>query len=157
LLSHVDTGINLGWGGFTIRPFDSFDYITQTENGFTETGAGVYNLRVKKSNAILLRNELGVQLASCFCFGFSKWTISPKISWVREVRVKGGGYTSSFAGTNLDFSSTGYFPNRSLISPGVLVTGSVWQDLLTFSLYYNGEFGEKYNDHNYGGQIRFGF
>ncbi|MBS0628311.1 MAG: autotransporter domain-containing protein, partial [Verrucomicrobia bacterium] len=46
LLSHADTGINLGWGGFTIRPFNSYDYITQTENAYTETGAGDLNLSI---------------------------------------------------------------------------------------------------------------
>jgi uncharacterized protein with beta-barrel porin domain len=157
LLSHADTGINLGYRGFTVRPFDSFDYITQTEGDFTETGAGDYNLHVKKSNAILVRNELGVQFAGCLCFQASRWTISPKFSWVREVRIRGSGYTSQFDGTDVLFQSTGYFPNRSLFSPGVLVTGLVWQDKLAIDLYYNGEFCHKYSDHNYGGQVRFRF
>jgi uncharacterized protein with beta-barrel porin domain len=157
LLSHADTGINLGYGGFTVRPFDSFDYITQTENSFTESGAGVYNLHVRKNNAIMLRNELGLQFAGCLCFDSSRWTISPKFSWVREVRIKGEGYTSEFAGTDVLFQSTGYFPDRSLFSPGVLVSGLMWEDRLALDLYYNGEFKHKYSDHNYGGQIRFGF
>jgi uncharacterized protein with beta-barrel porin domain len=157
LLSHADTGINLGYGGFTLRPFDSFDYIVQTEGSFTETGAGVYNLHVQKTHAIMLRNELGLQLAGCVCFNNSRWTIAPKISWVREVRIQGEGYTVAFAGTDVSFQIQGYFPDRSLISPGVMVTGLIWEDRLAFDLYYNGEFGHKYTDHNYGGQIRFGF
>ncbi|MBX9923278.1 MAG: hypothetical protein K2Y01_04125 [Rhabdochlamydiaceae bacterium] len=40
ILSHLDTGINLNFHAITVRPFDSFDYISQTENSFTETGAG---------------------------------------------------------------------------------------------------------------------
>lgn len=157
LLSHLDTGLNFGVKGISIRPFDSFDYICQRESGFKETGASVYNLKVKKTNAIMLRNELGLQLASCFCLENSRWTLSPKISWVREVRVEGSSYTAEFAGTDVPFSVTGYFPNRSLISPGVMLTGAMWKDRLTLDLYYNGEFGQQYSDHNYGGQIRFGF
>lgn len=81
LLSHVDTSINLGYGRFSINPFDSFDYIIQTENCFTEKGAGVYNLHVKKSNANMLRNELGLEFAGCSCFESSRWMISSKVSW----------------------------------------------------------------------------
>ena len=33
LLSHLDTGANLGWGRFSLKPFDSFDYIEQKERG----------------------------------------------------------------------------------------------------------------------------
>ena len=157
LLSHLDTGLNFGIPGFTIRPFDAFDYVTQTENGYTETGAGVYNLNTDKVNSIMLRNELGLQFAGCLCFSTSKWTISPKISWVREVRIKGATYKSEFVNTDVPFVVTGYFPDRSLVSPGVMVSGLMLKDLLALDLYYNGEFGNKYSDHNYGGQIRFGF
>ncbi len=157
ILSHLDTGINLGWKGFTVRPFDSFDYISQTENGFTETGANILDLTVKKNTAILLRNELGFNFSKCFCIKGSQWTISPKISWVREVRVRGSQYTAEFVGTEVPFTVTGYFPDRSLVSPGVSLTGNMLSDLLTLEIYYEGEFKGNYSDHSYGGQIRFGF
>ena len=167
LLSHADTGINIGVGSlgrvnFTIRPFDSFDYISQTENSFKEKGAssselGNLNLFVHKNNMVMLRNELGINFASCFCVRGSKWTISPKISWVREVRIKGAQLTANFVGRDEAFTVTGYFPDRSLVSPGVSITGNMMEDLLTISLYYNGEFKGNYSDHSYGGQVRFGF
>ncbi len=157
LLSHADTGINLGWGGFTIRPFDSFDYITQTENGYTETGAGVLDLSIKKNNAIMLRNELGLNFAHCLCVKGVKLMISPKISWVREVRIKGAQTTANFVNSTESFTVTGYFPNRSLVSPGVSLTGTAWQERSTLELYYNGEFKGNYSDHSYGGQVRVGF
>jgi autotransporter-associated beta strand protein len=157
ILSHLDAGINCGVRGVSIRPFNAFDYISQTEEGFTEEGADALSLYVHGTNAIMLRNELGLQLASCFCFNSSKWTVSPKISWVREVRVKGSEYTANFLNTDVPFTVTGYFPDRSLVSPGIMVTGVMWNDRLSLDLYYNGEFGQKYTDHNYGGQIRVGF
>jgi outer membrane autotransporter protein len=157
LLVNANVGLNLGLKGFTIRPFDSFNYIAQKENGFTETGAGAYNLSVQSSNAILLRNELGLQFAGCLCFSASKWTLSPKISWIRECRIKGETYTSEFATTSVHFVTTGYFPDRSLYSPGVMVTGSLFQDRLSLELYYNGVYGKQYSDNTYGGQVRFGF
>lgn len=95
LLSHADTGVNLGWKGLTFRPFDAFDLIAQSEDGFTESGAGIYNLHVDSSSAMMLRNELGMQFAGCLCFGSSRWTIAPKFSWVLETRTKGKGIKSS--------------------------------------------------------------
>ena len=157
LLSHLDTGINLGWGWFSLKPFDSFDYIAQKERGFTERGAGALDLSVKKSNAILIRNELGLNFAGCFCTSGSKWVISPKISWVREVRVKGSSYTAEFKDTDVPFTVIGYFPDRSLVSPGVNVTGTMLEDRLTLTAYYNGEIRGNYNNHSYGGEVRFGF
>jgi uncharacterized protein with beta-barrel porin domain len=136
---------------------DSFDYITQTENSYTETGVGSLDLSVKKSNMIMLRNELGLNFAGCFCFRASKWTVFPKISWVREVRVKEKTLTANFINTDDSFTVTGYFPDRSLVSPGVKLQGSMWDDLLTVSIYYNGQFNGQYSDHNYGAQVRVGF
>ena len=157
LLSHLDTGIQFSFGGFTLRPFDSFDYVAQSEGSFTEAGGGGLDLKVDKSNAILLRNELGLQLVYCLLAHQKTWTISPKLSWVREVRVKGSSYTASFVEEDIPFQVTGYFPDRSLFSPGLIVSGNFFDDLLSVNLYYEGEFGNKYNDHNFGGQVRFGF
>ncbi len=42
-------------------------------------------------------------------------------------------------------------------TPGVSITGNMLNDLLTLTLYYNGEFKGNYSDHSYGGEIRFGF
>jgi uncharacterized protein with beta-barrel porin domain len=153
----VDTGLNFGGKGWTLRPFDSLDYITQTEQKFTESGAGALNLSVQKSNAILLSNELGLQIAGCFCWKETTWTFAPKISWVREVRVHGKNYTAQFEGTDASFVVTGYFPDRSLVSPGILISGTMLQGLLHLDLYYNGEFGQKFSDHSFGGEVRFGF
>ena len=105
----------------------------------------------------MLRNELGINFASCLCFANGQWTISPKISWVREVRVKGASTQVEFEGTNATGYVEGYFPTRSLVSPGVSITGNFLNDLLTVSLYYNGEYQGNYSDYSYGGQIRFGF
>ncbi len=157
LLSHLDTGFNFGFSSFTIRPFDSLDYIVQKENGYREQGAGPYNLKVKESNSILLRNELGLQLSGCLAAWTSRWSLAPKFSWVREMRFKGAHYTSQFVGTNTSFTVTGYFPSRNLFSPGVLLSGQFCRDHLVMDLYYVGEFGGGYSDHTYGGQLRFGF
>ncbi len=157
LLSHADTGINLDYLGFTIRPFDSFDYVAQTERGYQEHNAGAWELTVSRKNEIMLRNELGLQFAKCLCFCSSKWIFSPKISWVREVRVKGDTITMHFTDATDTFFSEGYFPDRSLVAPGLAVTGLMLEDSLKFDLYYNGEFKGNYSSNNVGGQVTYSF
>ena len=160
ILTHADTGVNLVFGGFTIRPFDSLDYIAGAETGYTETEAGEWDLTVARKNAILLRNELGLKLAASFCHHRMRWTIEPKAGWIREVRIKGGDFVSSFAEAekaDAPFVVTGYFPDRSLFSPGVSITGSTLCDRLQVRVFDNGVFGGGYEDHAYGGDIRFGF
>jgi autotransporter-associated beta strand protein len=157
LISHVDAGFNLAYRQVTIRPFDSFDWILQKEKGFTETGAGEYDLSVSKVNASMLRNELGLNFAACQCFDRGRATIDAKIGWVREVRIKGEETTSSFAGTDVPFDVIGYFPNRNLVSAGVAVSAVALKDLLDVSVYYNGVFGHKYMDNGFGAKLSFGF
>lgn len=157
LLSHADTGINIRLGYFTLRTFDSLDYLTQTENAYTESGAGEWNLSVRKNNAILLRNELGLEFAGCHSMTYGIWSIAPKFSWVREVRVRGGSSQEGFEGTDAFFTVTGYFPCRSLFSPGLRVTGDFLDSRLGFSLYYNGEFGSGYSANQYGGSVSVNF
>ena len=83
--------------------------------------------------------------------------ISPKISWVREVRIKGAQSTVKFADTDASFTVTGLFPDRSLVAPGVSLTATSLKERLTVEVYYNGEFNGNYSDHSYGGQVRVGF
>ena len=158
VLTHADTGLNLSIGGFTIRPFDSFDYISQTQTSFHEKGPSDLDIKVHSQNSIMIRNELGINFSSCFCGFGAQWTVSPKISWVREVRVKGKTISASLANSSSSsYTLSGYFPTRSLVSPGVTIQGNFFDDFITVGLYYNGEFQGNYSDHSYGGQLRIGF
>ncbi|MBM3208355.1 MAG: autotransporter outer membrane beta-barrel domain-containing protein, partial [Chlamydiae bacterium] len=155
--SQFNLGVNLTFLGIQVRPYNSFNYISQIENGFTEYGAGAYDLRVKKNNSIIVRNELGLQLASCLCFGGSSWSIAPQLSWVREVRIKGKDYKARFNDTQKTFILTGYFPDRNLVSPGFFLSKMFWQNRVSLDLYYKGEFGSKYTNNSFGAELRLGF
>ncbi len=157
LLAHFDTGLNFNLFGLTVRPFDSFDYMTQVERGYAEHNAGEWDLTVTRKNAIMMRNELGLQFAKCYCLCSSRWTVSPKFSWVREVRVKGQTFNVNFTQGGTPFVIHGYFPDRNLFVPGLAVTGFMLEDSLVFDLYYNGEFGGGYSSNSFGGQIGYSF
>lgn len=157
LISHLDTGLNFQYQQFTIRPFDSLDWIVQKEGGFTESNAGEYDLTVMKSHANMLRNELGINFAACRCFQGNKATFDTKFGWVHEARMSGKNSESEFAGTDVPFTTVGYFPNRNLFSFGASITAVALKDRLTCTIYYDGAYGHKYMDNGIGGQVNFGF
>jgi outer membrane autotransporter protein len=81
LISHLDVGCNLSLGKFTIRPFDSLDWIIQNEDAYAESGAGVYNLSTQKMHASMVRNELGLNFAACGCFTRTKLNFDTSLAW----------------------------------------------------------------------------
>jgi outer membrane autotransporter protein len=160
VLSHLDTGLNFGIKGFTVRPFDAFDYITQTEHKYNESGAGAFDLAVLEKKFNMYRNELGLSFARCFNLDpDNKITVDAKLSWVYEKRIKGKATTASFLGTTLakspKFTVHGYYTNRSFISPGLTI--SYDNDLVDLSAYYDGQFGTKYRNQNVGLEAGFSF
>ena len=174
IITHFDTGLNIDVRKFTIRPFESLDWIVQDEDSFTERDAGIYDLSVKNTSANMIRNELGVNLASCGYISTAKLTLDAKFSWIREARMKGKNTQSEFVGTEVPFTVIGYTPSRSLFSFGTSLTAAIlqkfvpcdenakdkgWakQDQLTLTVYYNGAFGPGYSDNTVGGQLNFGF
>jgi len=157
ILAHIDTGINWNIHGWTIRPFDAVDYVASRASGFTETNAGDYDLIVNPSNSSLFRNELGLEFSYCLCVHEYRWMISPKVSWVREIRSSGTTYTATFVRTDVPFTVTGYLPTRNLLASGGVLTGTLGNDHVLWSLFYNGTFGASYSDHNYGGELQFRF
>lgn len=157
ILSHFDTGLNFNYFGFTVRPFDSFDYLSQIERGYAEHNAGEWELTVTRKNAMMIRNEIGLQFSKCLCFCSSKWLFTPKVSWIREVRIKGATFNVSFTQGGSPFVIHGYFPDRSLVAPGLAITGYMLNGSLLFDLYYNGEFKGDYSSNSYGGQVGYSF
>ncbi len=71
VLTHLDTGVNIRALKMTIRPFDSFDYITQQEQSFKEHGGGMTNLSVQGKTLRMVRNELGINFGKCVSLGRS--------------------------------------------------------------------------------------
>ncbi len=157
LISTLDLGLTFNWQGFTVSPFDTFDYITQSEHKFTEHHAGVYDLKIRKSHALMLRNELGLNVSRCECSHNIRWILDGKISWVREVRIHSGHFTSTFVGTDVPFTVTGYMPDRSLVSPGASLTAFLCEYNISLNIYYNGLYGEDYTDSTVGADVSFNF
>ncbi len=64
--------------------------------------------------------------------------IEGKVSWVREERLEGRYYIAQFIEVNRDnFTVTGLYPSRNLLSLGGGVTFQKMPDRLSLGLYYD--------------------
>jgi fibronectin-binding autotransporter adhesin len=158
-LAHLDFGWNFSFKGYTLRPFESADYILQHENRFHEHGAGVLDLKIRSTAPQLFRNELGLGFAKCFSISKRNTLMADiKLAWVLEERFNGTNFVSSFEGMeNETFTTAGYFPNRSLFSPGASLTANFCDDRAQISLNYDAEFCPSYFDQAFQAQISFKF
>ena len=159
LLSHLDAGLNLDCKWFTLRPFESLEYIIQHEKNFSEEGAGVLNLDIQKTNPQIFRNELGINFARCFNISKkSRLLADLKLSWVNESRLKGTLFTSSFTSFDyLTFQTAGYYPNRNFFAPGATLTANFANDTAYITVTYDAEIGHHYLDQRTGAQFGFRF
>jgi fibronectin-binding autotransporter adhesin len=153
---HIDGGFIIDqWKVLEIRPFLSFDYQFLHEDGFKEKGAQSINLKVRASDASMLRSEAGINLSRCFRVSHGKWIPQVRFSAVRENRFSGRSYRSNFVGQPGSFVVRGLYPTRTLFSPGAGLTGTFFDEELSLSLYYDGEFGDGYSDQT--GRAEFSF
>jgi uncharacterized protein with beta-barrel porin domain len=144
---HLDGGYIIDqWKVLEIRPFISFDYLFLHENAFKEKGARSLNLEVRKSDSTMLRSEAGVNLARCFRIKYGVWIPQARFSVMRENRFSGKYYRSNFVDQPSSFVVKGLYPNRTLYSPGAGLTGAFYDDRISVSFYYDGEFGDGYSD-----------
>lgn len=154
-LAHLDLGWNFSFNEYRLRLFDSVDYILQHENRFQEENGGVFNLNVRFTAPQMVRNELGLNFAKCFKVSKRNTLLADiKLSWVLEERFNGENFVSNFDDVdNLVFTSEGYFPNRSLFSPGASITANFCEDRVYITASYDAEIGNQYNDQVFSGQI----
>lgn len=157
--AHTDhNGWNLDWhmdGGFIIdqwkvvefRPFISLDFSYMHEDSFTEHGAKSLNLNVRHSTYTMLRSEGGLTMARCFKAKHSVWIPELRFSVIRENRFNGKHFRASFVDQDGSFRGSGLYPNRTLYSPGAGLTSAFYDGRLSASIYYDGEFGDRYLDH----------
>jgi fibronectin-binding autotransporter adhesin len=144
---HADAGYIIDqWEVVEIRPFVSFDYLFLHEDGFKERGAKSINLQVRHSDSTMLRSEAGINLSRCFRVTEGVWVPEVRFSVIRENRFHGKHYRSNFVCQPGSFVVKGLYPDRTLYSPGAGLTGAFYYEKLSASLYYDGEFGDGYDD-----------
>ncbi len=144
---HVAAGVILGHNkSVFVAPFISVDYLYVNEDGFKESGAKSLNLKVRQTSDKMLRSEAGINLTKCYKIRYGTLVPEIRMSAVRESRFSGRHYRSKLVGEPGSFVVSGIYPSRTLFSPGAGISGIFFEDKMTVSLLYDGEYGERYND-----------
>lgn len=80
----LNTGYNFHAGGFVTGPIASMDYTNGNLDGYTESGAGRFNVRVNDQGYESLRTQLGWQISYPTHLGTTTITPQVRVSWLHE-------------------------------------------------------------------------
>ncbi len=146
-LAHLDGGGIVCRKQLEIRPFAALDALWLKNEGFSESGGKSIDLKVSETTYSMLRSELGVKVANCWCVN-EQLSIIPdfKLSWIYEARFDGGDFTAHFKEMGGSFSAKGQYPNKGYVATGFGLTGLIAEDRASLSLRYDGAFGSGIKD-----------
>ncbi|MEL7432283.1 MAG: autotransporter domain-containing protein, partial [Chlamydiota bacterium] len=140
-----DLGLVFNYFRF-VELFGSCSYNYLHQGGYVESGADSLDLRLFARDDHYLRSELGGRLKTDFYPQEERWNVFVGGSWVHKRPLQTGSYLSKFRdfGDSNELLEVNTFNNSlSFISPeaGLEYLG----DFLSFSLFYQGEFGQDYS------------
>lgn len=133
---------------FSFNPFGMVDWANAWQEGFKEKGNSPFNVDQKSSHGSLLRTEAGLRFCETLFFQSWNFTIQEKLSYVNTQSFQAGKVNAFLVG------SPGAFTVETLTSAQNL---GVAQLAMTFdpvngrypttTLFYQGEFGSRYQSH----------
>lgn len=140
LVPHIGGGydFNFSWGA--IEPFATFDAAALFQQGYSEHGAGVLDMRVKSSTSWLLRSKVGLNAYEVIHWASSYLIFRETLSYV-NLAPYGIGRLSNAAlvGFPPGFTVRSFTEVQNMIAPGFELFFKCDNGFF-FSLAYEGEF-----------------
>ncbi|HEX9204710.1 MAG TPA: autotransporter domain-containing protein [Candidatus Deferrimicrobiaceae bacterium] len=150
---YVEGGYNFQRKNWVLQPYAGLQYISLSEEAFSETGAGPLNLDVSKQNNGSLVSELGLRLEYVIPVETGNFLPEVTVAWSYDFGIDDPVVTASFAGApGNSFSVTG----RDGENCGLLVGAGVnffGKSGFSTSLKYRGEFRDHYQSHAILGEL----
>ncbi len=157
-LGQVEAGYRIGLHeptALSVTPFARFQGMTNSQYGFTESGAGALSLTVAPQTTGSARSVLGAELAGAFGpEGREKLAVQMRLGWANEYANTARPVTASFAGApGANFTVFGAAPQRDTATLSLAANTAVAQGV---SLYarYDGEVGNGISSHALNGGFR---
>ncbi len=157
-LGQVEAGYRVGLhepAALSITPFARFQGLTNSQNGFSESGAGALNLNVAAQTTGSARSVLGAEFAGAFgTEGSEKLAVQMRLGWAHEYANTARPVTAAFAGApGQNFTVFGAAPQRDTATFSLAANTAVAQGV---SLYarYDGEMGNGISSHALNGGLR---
>jgi len=134
----LEAGYDLAVAGTTLRPIAALGYMRLDEDGFTETGADIYNLAVDDRTTESLKSGLGVELSRSFSFAerADGLTLTARALWQHEFLDDKAAIDAAFADfAGSSFGVEGVSVARDSAVLGLGLTARASADLSLFTRY----------------------
>ena len=163
VLANLSGGYDFKLGGnWVVSPEVGLLYTHVTENAFTESGAGVFDLSHADQDIDSLRTKLGFHVLHDFTWDGIKFTPQFRAAWYHECLDDSRGVNARLPGApalgSFVIQTNSQGRDFALVGAGLSATPSELHDNITFFVNYDAQVGQdNYVAHTVNGGLRIGF
>jgi len=162
VMANVSGGYDIKIGSWLVSPEAGVNYTYLEKDGFSETGAGPFNLNVGQQDVNSFRTKLGFHVSNLFKWDGMKFSPELHASWYHECLDNTNGVSTSVPGApalgTFLVTTTPAGRDFALVGCGISVMPSEMNDHLTLFLSYDAQVGQaNYISHTVDGGFRIGF
>ena len=145
---HLGFGYDFIWNWFGLEPFAQFDWAVNLEDGFQESGAGIFDMKENSRTSSLLRSEVGLAFfQTCEFNNGGLFVAREKFSYVNKKPFHTGRVTAAILGAPGSFTVESLTETQNLFAPGAELFYQ-WQNGVFASGLFEGEYGDGYISNN---------
>jgi subtilase-type serine protease len=151
---HGEFGAVFNGGRVNVQPFIALGYLSNSTDGFSESGAGDFGLLVGDSDADSLTSTLGMRFSGMWKAGGVRLIPDAEIAWRHEFLDERQGFSAAFIedpSTPFSIVSSALSRDSALVSAGV--GAQVSRNFVLF-LDYNGVLNSAANTHTASAGLR---
>ena len=153
--SYLEGGYNFSFNSHTLGLFTALNYLYLDEDGFTESGDGVLDLKVDDRQTEALFSQLGAVAASRLTFENFDLMPELRVAWKHDFEIDDQVITAAYTGApDVKFSIAGQNVDRDSL---LLEAGATlfYKNELSIPIKYAAEFRNDYSNHALFGLIRY--
>ncbi len=141
---HLALGYDFIYSWGAIEPFAAFDWAVSWEDNFREHGAGDLNWRQKAHRSSMLRSEAGLKFFERWQFCWGDFSMRETLSYVNQNPFGTGTVRAGIVGEPGSVTLHSLDKTQNLGAVGLELLFQPGDRLNTFTLSYDGEFGEDF-------------
>ncbi|MGV8997016.1 MAG: autotransporter domain-containing protein [Parvibaculaceae bacterium] len=143
--ANLTAGYDLSLGErATLTPYVGLHVAHFTNDGYTETGAGLLNMTIDDYSDNAISHDIGAKVATTFDTSLGKVTPSLKLGWLHDYGGNPASVSGSLAGVTFTSATPSISENGLAIGAGLEIAKS---DTLTLALDYDGDLRSDYQSH----------
>jgi len=162
LLPHLELGYHYTWPEgieLTINPFIMVDWANAWQKSFKEKGSGPFNAEQKSHHSSLLRSEASLRMYETVFFDSWDLIFQEKAGYVNVHSSRTGNVNAFLVGSPGSFTVTTLTGNQNLgvAEFAMIFAPHTYGYYPTSTLFYQGEFGSKYQSHQVALELAWNF